>query len=258
MALVRSVTLDTSNMPRRNPPAVILSSTSTRTGSAKGRRTRARGSRILGRRGGFPHPAPSTAPTGSLETKSQKFAKISYDLLSGGTVTHINDVNQGTGNADRLGYKIRGTGLHLKGSFHIAEIGPQCVIAGYYVVWDKSPNLTLATTSNVFNINAGAGYDMHNTFPIDNDRFVILAQKRVSMGRGGAVSSSRAVDHFIKLPNYCVSGYVKGNTSGLISNNQTGALLIMPYRTVTEVNDDAAGTDTVKLDLTTEFFFAEA
>ena len=258
MALVRSVTLDTSDMPTRRSPAVILSSTSTRQGSAKGRRSRARGSRIIGRRGGFPHPAPSQVPTGSLETKSIKFANITYSLLAGGVVTHINNVDQGTGNADRLGYKMRGNAVHLKGAFHIAQTGPQQSVCGYYLVWDKSPNLTLATPSNVFNINAGAGYDMSNTFPIDNDRFVVLKSYRRGITRGTGSSSMQLVNDFIKLPKTCVTGFVKGNGSGGIANTQTGALLLMPYRSVLTPNANADATDVVTLDLTTEFFFAEA
>ena len=255
MALVRSVTLDTSDMPTSRAPAVILSSTSTRKGAAKGRRSRARGSRILGRRGGFPHPAPSAVPTGSLETKSQKFANTAYDLLAGGVVTHLNSITQGTGNANRLGYKIKNTAVHLKGQFSCASGGPRAAVCGYYLVWDKSPNLALAATSDVFNINAGAGYDMSNTFPIDNDRFVVLKSKRRTICNSTAAGINTVlVDDFIKLPASCVTGFVKGNTTGGIANTQTGALLLMPYRSVTETSGD----DKVALNVTTELFFAEA
>lgn len=257
MALVRSVTLDTSDMPTRRSPAVILSSTSTRKGAAKGRRYRARSSRILGRRGGFPHPAPSAIPTGSLETKSQKFANTAYDLLAGGVVTHLNSITQGTGNANRLGYKIKNTAVHLKGQFSCAQTGPRAAVCGYYLVWDKSPNLALAATSDVFNINAGAGYDMSNTFPIDNDRFVILKSKRRTICNSTANGINTVlVDDFVKLPASCVTGFVKGNTTGGIANTQTGALLLMPYRSVTEAGSTAA--DLVTLNVTTELFFAEA
>lgn len=255
MALVRSVTLDTSDMPRRTPPAVILSSTSTRTGSAKGRRKGARGSRILGRRGGFPHPAPSTVPQGSLETKSRKYPNTTFDLLSAGAIHHINVVPQGTGNADRLGYKIRNTAVHLKGQFSCDTGGPRVAVCGYIMVWDKSPNLAFPAISTIFNIDAGAGYDMSNTFPVDNDRFVIIKSKRRTITYNNAASSNQVlVDDFIKLPKWCVTGFVKGNGAGTVANTQTGALFLVPYRAVTVSGTD----DKVLLNMTSELFFAEA
>ncbi len=234
---------------------MLLSDTKSRTKSAGTKRGSARRNIITGRRSGFPHPAPSRVPQGALETKSQKFANTEYDLLAGGVVTHINSITQGTGNANRIGYKIRNTAVHLKGQFNIVDGQARSAVAGYYLVWDKSPNLALAATSDVFNINAGAGYEMSNTFPIDNDRFVVLksVRRKLTNARGGAANIS-LVDDFVKLPAWCVTGFVKGNTTGGIANTQTGALLLMPYRSVVEPN----GEDKVALNVTMELFFAEA
>ncbi len=256
MALVRSVTLDTANMPTSRAPAVILSSTSTRKGAAKGRRSRARGAAILGRRSGFPHPAPSTVPQGSLETKSQKYQNITYGLTElGPTVTHVNVIAQGTENASRLGYKMRNTGVHIKGQFTIPSNGPQAAVMGYYLVWDKSPNTTLATPTDIFLIDAGAGYDLSNTFPRDKDRFVVMKsvrRKLTASSRAGANIS--LVDDFVKLPKWCVTSFTKGNGNGQIAATQTGALLFVPYGKVIQ-----GGTvTTMNLDTTKELFFAEA
>lgn len=241
-------------MPLSRTPTLILSDTKSRTKSASSKRSSARRNVITGRRSGFPHPAPSRVPQGALETKSQKFANTAYDLLANGVVTHINSITQGTGNANRIGYKIRNTGVHLKGQFTCEQGGPRSSVAGYYLVWDKSPNLALAATSDVFNINAGAGYDMSNTFPIDNDRFVVLKSVRRTLTNSNAGRNIVLVNDFIKLPAYCVTGFVKGNATGGIANTQTGALLLMPYRSVTETSGD----DKVALNVTMELFFAEA
>ena len=242
-------------MPLSRTPTLILSDTKSRTKSAGPRRSSARRNIITGRRSGFPHPAPSRVPQGALETKSQKFANTTYDLLAGGVVTHLNSITQGTGNANRIGYKIRNTAVHLKGQFSCAQGGPRAAVCGYYLVWDKSPNLALAATSDVFNINAGAGYDMSNTFPIDNDRFVVLKSKRRTICNSTAAGINTVlVDDFIKLPAMCTTGFVKGNATGGIANTQTGALLLMPYRSVTETSGD----DAVALNVTVELFFAEA
>jgi len=254
MALVRAHTLPAS-MPSRSP-AVILTSTATRKGQAQGRRSRARGSALLGRRSGFPHPAPSKVPQGSLETKSRKFANAQYPLTElGPTVTHVNVIPQGTGNADRDGYKMRNTGVHLRGQFHIPGTGPQAAVLGYYLVWDKSPNTTAPAISDIFNIDAAAGYDLSNTFPKDNDRFVIVKSARRKLtASSGAGANISLVDDYVKLPASCVTGFTKGNGNGTIAATQTGGLFLIPYGKVV-VNGTIT---TMILNVTTELFFAEA
>lgn len=256
MALVRSVTLDTSDMPTSRSPAVILSSTSTRKGAAKGRRYRARRSNLLGRRTGFPHPAPSKVPTGSLETKSRKYANVQFALTElGPTLNHVNVIPQGTGNADRLGYKMRNTAVHMRGQFHIPGTGPQAAVLGYYLVWDKSPNTAAPAISDIFNIDAGAGYDLSNTFPVDNERFMIVkSSRRKVTASSGAGANISLVDDYVKLPASCVTGFTKGNGNGTIAATQTGALYFIPYGKIV-VNGTIT---TMTLDVTKELFFAEA
>ena len=242
---------------RRRLPNIILSDTGGRSATHKRMAKTRRFTKVSGRRGGFPHPLPSRVPTGSLETKSQKFAQITYDLLAGGVSTHVNTINQGTANADRLGYKIRNTAVHIKGNFSCVATGPRQAIDGYFLVWDRSPNTSLAAPSDIFNVNAGAGYDLGNTFPVDNDRFVVLKSMRRKMSffpNNGL--NMHLVDDYVSLPKYCVTGFTKGNASGLIANTQTGALLLIPYRSVTEAN--TGGDDKVEAKLVMELFFAEA
>ena len=195
-------------------------------------------------------------PTGSLETKSQKYANIQYALTElGPTVTHVNVVAQDTSNASRLGYKMRNTAVHIKGQFHIPGTGPQAAVMGYFLVWDKSPNTQLAATTDMFNIDAGAGYDLSNTFPKDNDRFVVLKSVRRKLtASSGAGANISLIDDFVKLPAYCVTGFTKGNGNGQIAATQTGALLFLPYGKIV-VNGTVT---TMTLDTTKELFFAEA
>ena len=211
----------------------------------------------MGRRGGFPRPVPSSVPTGSLETKSIKYAAVTYNLLSGGQTTHVNNVAQGPANADRLGYKMRNTALHIKGQFLSNNTGPYMGIVGYFLVWDKSPNTALALPSDIFNISAGAGYDLGNTFPLDRDRFVVLKSMRRKVTQDPRAGlNQHLVDDYIPLPKYCVTSFTKGNASGAIANTQTGALLFIPWRTVTIAN--AGGDDEVAGVFTNELYFAEA
>lgn len=255
MPLIRSVTLDPADMPRSSPK-LILSTTGTRSRSAAVRRTASRRASVVGRRGGFPHPPPSRVPTGSLETKSRKFANAQYGLTElGPTVTHVNVIPQGTGNADRIGYKMRNTAVHFRGQYHIPGTGPQAAVLGYYLVWDKSPNTTAPTISEIFNIDAAAGYDLSNTFPKDNDRFVIVKSNRRKLtASSGAGANISLLDDYVKLPASCVTGFTKGNGNGTIAATQTGALFLIPYGKVV-VNGTIT---TMTLDVTTELFFAEA
>jgi hypothetical protein len=164
-------------------------------------------------------------------------------------------VAQGTGNADRLGYKMRNTAVHIRGQFHIPGDGPQAAVMGYYLVWDKFPNTALATPTDIFNIDAAAGYDLSNTFPKDKERFVVLkSYRRRLTASSGAGANIQLVDDFVKLPKSCVTGFTKGNGNGQIAATQSGALLFIPYGKVI-VN----GTfTTMTLDTTKELFFAEA
>jgi hypothetical protein len=169
----------------------------------------------------------------------------------------VNNVAQGTGNADRLGYKLRNTALHIKGQFSCTTDAPLLGICGYFLVWDKSPNTTLALPSDIFNINAGAGYDLGNTFPLDRDRFVVLKSMRRKVTKYvNDGNNHHLVDDYIPLPKYCVTSFTKGNGSGAIANTQTGALLFIPWRTVTISN--TAGDDKVAGVFTNELYFAEA
>ncbi len=243
-------------MPLSRTPTLILSGTSTRAKKAGWKRSSTRRSLVAGRRGGFPRPVPSSVPTGSLETKSIKYAAVTYDLLSGGATTHVNNVAQGTANADRLGYKMRNTALHIKGQFSVANTGPYMGICGYFLVWDKSPNTALALPSDIFNINAGAGYDLGNTFPLDRDRFVVLKSMRRKVTQDPRAGlNQHLVDDYVPLPKYCVTSFTKGNGSGAIANTQTGALLFIPWRTVTIAG---TGDDKVAGVFTNELYFAEA
>ena len=239
----------------RRLPNIILSDTGGRSATHKRMAKTRRLTRVSGRRGGFPHPRPSVVPTGSLETKSQKYQNVQESLTELGSVTHVNVVAQGTGNADRLGYKMRNTAVHIRGQFHIPSTGPQAAVMGYYMVWDKFPNTVLAAASDIFNIDAAAGYDLSNTFPKDKERFVVLkSYRRKLTASSGAGANIQLVDDFVKLPKYCVTGFTKGNGNGQIAATQSGALLFIPYGKVI-VNGTIT---TMTLDTTKELFFAEA
>ena len=249
-------------------PTLVLSDTKSRTYGAKGKSSKARRSLLAGKRTGYVHPVPSSVPTGSLETKVLRFQARDIEPVFQGQVIHINQgITQGTSSFTRLGHKIRNTGNRIKGHFFADETGPRCAIVGYSWVWDKSPNLSLPQVSDIFTIDAAKGYDMANTLLVDDnsDRFKVLRSVRKAIGKtqgngGGALPTTGnednliLVDDFLKLPAWCVTTYVKGDTTGGISAVQTGALYLIPF--VKNVSLD--GTTNVSFSFTQESYFAEA
>ena len=220
---------------------------------------------MAGKRTGYVHPTPSAVPTGSLETKVLRFTSRTIEPTFQGQVIHINQgIVQGTSSYTRLGHKIRNTGNRIKGHFFADFNGPRCAIVGYSWVWDKSPNKALPAVADIFTIDASKGYDMANTLLVDDnsDRFKVLRSVRKTISKTEHPSDTSLgnqpnvilVDDFLKLPASCVTTYVKGNTSGGISNVLTGALYLVPF--VKLLSD--VGTTNVQFSFTQESYFAEA
>jgi len=254
-------------------PTLVLSDTKSRTYGAKGKASKARKSLLAGKRTGYVHPTPSAIPTGSLETKVLRFSNRNINPVFGGQVIHINQgIIQGTSSYTRLGHKIRNTGNRIKGHFFADINGPRCAIVGYSWVWDKSPNKSLPAVSDIFTIDASKGFDMANTLLVDDnsDRFKVLRSVRKVISKtqdsnAGTYSPAGAtgneanvilIDDFLKLPAWCVTTYVKGDTSGGISAVQTGALYLVPF--VKTLSAVAAGETDVTFSFTQESYFAEA
>ncbi len=254
----------------RKLPASRLSDTAGRAKKSYYKSSKARQSQLAGRRTGYVHPTPSSIPTGSLETKVIRFQARDIEPVFQGQVIQINQgITQGTSSFTRLGHKIRNTGNRIKGHFYADETGPRCAIVGYSWVWDKSPNLSLPAVSDIFTIDAAKGYDMANTLLVDDnsDRFKVLRSVRKAIGKTNNTSSGSAgnqtnednvllIDDYLKLPNWCVTTYVKGNATGGITNVQTGALYLIPFAKA--ISNTVAGTTNVKFSFTQESYFAEA
>jgi len=241
-------------------PTLVLSDTKSRSYGAKGKASKARKSLLAGKRTGYVHPTPSAVPTGSLETKVLRFSVRNINPVYQGQVIHINQgIIQGTSSYTRLGHKIRNTGNRIKGHFFADSNGPRAAIVGYSWVWDKSPNKSLPAVSDIFTIDATKGFDMANTLLVDDnsDRFKVLRSVRKAISKQtqpGGMDSTVLIDDFLKLPNWCVTTYVKGDTTGGISAVQTGALYLVPF--VKLLSD--AGTTDVTFSFTQESYFAEA
>ena len=179
----------------------------------------------------YPHPAPSRRPVNSDTIKSKSFVPVQFTAIN--NVAQIGNpmdiVARGANDNQRLGHKWRDVALHLKGIYH-GSPGPVISWSGYYVVWDKQPNLATAVWSDVFSGEGAFAYPQLST----EDRFKIIAHKKYASGpvNSDMDNSLQTIDHYIKLPAglVCTSA-VGGLGTGAITERVSGALLLFAYST---------------------------
>lgn len=150
-----------------------------------------------------------------------------------GDVQHLNRIAQGTGQNKRIGNSFRNLGIHLRGW---ADQGPVDAEGNFLadtlrvsVVWDRSPNKSLATYSEIYNVSpaALAGTALPNY--TEEDRFMILSTKTFTMqaGNWSAHGAKRIdFDEYIGFPRNLVTKMVGGSSGGEITVCNTGALLL--------------------------------
>ena len=185
-----------------------------------------------------PHPGPSMAPSNSSTNKSLTFDAVGYypeDVITN-TGYLMDNVARGTADNQRIGSKWRPQALHLRGLVQTVQNAEHTdqIMSGYYVVWDKQPNQSLAQFSSVF-IGTSAPF----AFPSagGDDRFVILRHKTFNMtyqgqptGVGDANSNSQyLIDDYIKIPPNLICHANSIGSDGGIGTRISGALLFFPF-----------------------------
>lgn len=197
------------------------------------RAARARAS-VSRRNVGYIMPLPSKAPQGSLEVKSVQYTRASVNTDSSPVPIHVNIITQGAGNNQRLGNKYRITGLQVKGrAFTDTFTGlSDESIMGYYLVWDKQPNQTLASSNQIWTVDTANGLFVWNTgLKVGSrDRFQIVGSYSTLLGRHTTnLPSDAAINRYHKFPRSCVTTQIAGDAAGTIDKIMNGALLVVPY-----------------------------
>lgn len=205
---------------------------------------------------GFPMPLPSTAPQGKLEVKSVQYVNASRNALALAVPFHLNIVTQGAGNNQRLGNKYRCTGVMIKGQAYSDPMTGTTddSIVGYYLVWDKQPNQTLAVASDIWTVDAANGLYVHNTgLKVGGrDRFKIVGSYRTFIGNVDTNLPRNAdINCFHKLPRSCIVTQIAGDAAGTVDKIVNGALLVVPY------GSKPTGP-TAAMNLAAQLFFEEA
>ena len=189
--------------------------------------------RISYRQIGFPIPMPSTAPAGSLETKSVQFTSVSLTPSALPTnITHVNVIAQGPGNNNRIGNKYRLTGVSIKGLAAANDGDKKRSILGYYLVWDKQTNKALPSGTEIFTVDDTNGLYTYNTgLKVGSrERFQIVGSYRTIVGgEDDNLPSLRDINMFHKLPKSCVTTSQAGVANGTIGSIVSGSLLLIPF-----------------------------
>jgi len=183
----------------------------------------------------------------SRTTKEQKFldmalvAQTCNQNPGPADIVLLNQVGQGTSVNTRIGMRYQMSGVHIRGSFN--QEGVQNVtypIAGYYLIFDREPHSTLATSQEMFNLRYN---DVHYAFPNGSEgqkggRFQYLARKEFLLGNqgtgtnpvemDGVLPGSRLINDYIPLKNLPVQCN-RLNTGSSVTSIQKGALLLVPF-----------------------------
>ncbi len=152
-----------------------------------------------------------------------------------GSVTLLATIAQGNTVNQREGKSAQLTSVRIRGN---QRAGSTTTIAdgAQYLVWDRQPNKALAAVADVLTSATS------NAFPNRENaqRFVILKNFRCSFAGNTATPAAGTeiidIDEYVKLPRECVTSYTTADTTGVIGDIISGALLWV------SVGDIGAGT----------------
>lgn len=171
-----------------------------------------------------------------------KFIELTTDATktmdTTGTVTHLDIVAQGDTVSSRTGKSWINTNFQIRGTITAGTAGIASLVSAF-LVWDRQPNKALAAIGD-FLETSGAISSTAFAKRENKGRFLCIKKwVRSIVGNSTAAAAGReqiAIDKWIKLPQECISQCTAADTTGVIGNRITGALLLIT------AGDKAAGT----------------
>lgn len=166
-------------------------------------------------------------PYAKREAKYVDVAAANYGNSTTGSITHCSIVPQGTTVNSRDGRACRITSVRIRGHISNGTAATQNHAINY-LVWDYQPNKALAAVTDVFDaINAYALPKKEN-----QSRFKILRTWHyILIGDADAQTAQsnamHAIDEYVRLPKNCIATYTTSDTTGVIGNCISGALLFI-------------------------------
>lgn len=185
-------------------------------------------------------PAGAQIPRGfvtALAADSKFFdtAATQYAFNTTGAVTHLDIIPQGDTVSQRQGKSWQNTNLQVRGYIYNDTTATVNQVA-MYIIWDRQPNKALAGVTDI--LDSAASYSFMKRE--NKGRFLCIKKwQRVLIGNTTSPATGResiVIDKWIKLPQECVAQATAADTTGVIGNRVTGALLLLT------VGSAAAGT----------------
>lgn len=181
---------------------------------------------------------PNQSARGFMAGNDYKFvdlAAANYQNDTTGSITLIATIPQGTTVNTREGKSAQLTSVRVRG-FIESKAATTVAQAACYLVWDRQPNKALAAIADVL-VSASS-----NAFPNRENaqRFVIIKSWRYGFAGNTTAPAAQPttipVDDYVKLPRECVTSFTSADTTGVIGDIISGALLFITVGTI------AAGT----------------
>jgi len=175
-----------------------------------------------------------------------------YALNTTGSVTHVSIVPTGTTVGSRDGKAFRCTSVQVRGNAQ-ADTTTLVGTGAAYLVWDRQPNKALAAVTDILDSASSASLPKRE----NASRFKILKKWRWAFSGNNTTAgqindtSIYDVDDYVRLPSDCVATCTAADTTGVIGNRVTGALLLVT------VGDVGAGTADANLNVGVRLNFAD-
>jgi len=188
----------------------------------------------------IPRVIPAQIPRGFItaaaaDAKFFDVAETTYAANSTGTITHLDIIPQGTTVNSREGKSYRLKSVLIRGMVVVNSTTTHNVCVAY-LVWDKQPNKALAAITDV--LTSAFAFAFSNRE--NAGRFTIL-KKMVYATTGNSTAPATgkemfSIDERYVCPPNLISSKTNADTTGVIGNTITGALLLIT------VGNTVAGT----------------
>jgi len=163
---------------------------------------------------------------------------ITHTMSTAGTVQHLDIVAQGDTVNQRNGKSWINTNIQIRGRIFAGTTATLNHIA-IYLIWDRQPNKVLASIDDILENRATT--ESESFMKRENKgRFITIKKwNRGLVGNSTTPSTGRefvVIDKWIKLPDECIAQATAADTTGVIGNRVTGALLLAT------IGDKVSGT----------------
>jgi len=184
------------------------------------------------------------------EAKYVDIANAAYVCDTTGSVTHVSIVPQGTTVNTRVGRKCELKYFQMRGHIISGAATLECDYA-VYLVWDEQPNKALAAVTDILDLSNSSALSKRENV----QRFKILRKwTGLILGNITAPATGKEatrIDEYVRLPNGLIVVPTTADTTGVIGDIITGALLLVTVGSV------APGTGAANLAMTARTGFAD-